>query len=389
MKKAFIILMIIAGPFLFFSLLVGSEDKTTEPGGAERKVNYYLSGTNSSLSSQIEERWIKAMRNWRVHDMKRPQPEKVDPGTFSGMELPAKPPSDAIILFDGKDLSKWEGVRGGEAKWLVRDGYFEVVQGTGDIRTIQSFGDCQLHIEWKSPVQSEGKKYDGNSGIFMMSKYEVQIFDSYGSGVYADGNAGSIYGEYPPDVNVCLPPGDWQVFDIIFHRPHFDNKGDLVKPAIITVLHNGVVVQAGTEILGPTGWMSEGSYKEHANEMPLSLQDHGNPVCFRNVWIRPLPREKQDWGPDLKEAVTLTGAVKAQLVGVYGKGTPITLELREGILWAKVASLPFFELISQSENELTGIRVDSRFTIDRDEKQMIKGLTWYRGSTSTYCIKLK
>jgi hypothetical protein len=221
---------------------------------------------------------------WAVHDMSRPLPEVVVAG-----ENPGEAPSDAIVLFDGKDLSQWESAKdGGRANWKVENGYMEVVKETGDIRTKQPFGSCQLHIEWATPAKVTGESQDsGNSGVYLMSKYEVQVLNTYKNRTYADGMAGAIYGQSPPLVNVSRAPGEWQSYDIIFRRPVFKGKRP-VKPARITVLQNGVVVQDNFEIEGSTVWKKRAKYEAHAAKLPLLLQDHGHPVRYRNIWIREL-----------------------------------------------------------------------------------------------------
>jgi hypothetical protein len=225
---------------------------------------------------------------WKVHDMNRPLPEVITPA-----ERPGQPPSDAVILFDGKDLSNWVSEKdGSDAKWKVKNGYMEVVKKTGNIRTRQAFGNCQLHVEWASPAKVKGSGQDrGNSGVFLMSNYEVQVLDSYNNRTYADGQAGAVYGQSPPLVNVCRPPGQWQSYDIIFHRPIFKN-GKVARPATITVLHNGVVVQDHFVIEGATVWKKRAKYHPHADKMPLMLQDHNHPVRYRNIWIRELPESQ-------------------------------------------------------------------------------------------------
>jgi hypothetical protein len=226
---------------------------------------------------------------WRPHDRKRPQPPVITPGEASTQEQPGKPPSDAIILFDGKDLAGWESVKGGPAPWKVGAGYFEVVPRTGDIKTKQAFGDYQLHVEWATPDPPHGEDQDrGNSGVFLMSNYELQVLDSYQSQTYPDGQAAAIYGQYPPLVNVCRPPGQWQTYDIIFHGPQFDKAGKLLRPAFGTVLHNGVLVQDHAALTGPTAHGERPPYQPQAAKLPLQLQDHGHPVRFRNMWIREL-----------------------------------------------------------------------------------------------------
>ncbi len=225
---------------------------------------------------------------WHVHDGKRPQPRIVTPGTFSTAETPGQPPSDAIVLFDGKDLSQWQSLKGGPAKWKVKDGYMEVTKGTGDIRSREEFGDMQLHVEWREPTPPKGESQErGNSGVFLMGVYEIQVLDSYDNITYPDGQTGSVYGQYPPLVNVCRKPGEWQTYDIIFTASRF-NDGNLQTPAYVTVLQNGVVVQNHVAIMGDTGHRIFPKYVFKGSQGPLKLQDHGNPVRYRNVWVRPL-----------------------------------------------------------------------------------------------------
>jgi len=222
---------------------------------------------------------------WAVHDRSRPHPPIVTPG-----KVDSAPPSDAIVLFDGQNLSEWKSCKDeSEAKWKVKDGYMEVVPKTGDIHTRQLFGSCQLHIEWCIPDPDANAKDQshGNSGLFMMERYEIQILDSYSNVTYADGQAGAVYGQNPPQVNVCKKPGQWQSYDVVFHAPVFkDDK--VVKSAIITVFQNGVLVQDHWEIKGATYLKPPVRYVPHADKMPLRLQDHHNSMKFRNIWIRPL-----------------------------------------------------------------------------------------------------
>ncbi len=226
---------------------------------------------------------------WSIHDRERPLPPVVEPGTPSTQDAPGKPPSDAVVLFDGKDLSKWETGTKEPAKWKVENGYFEVVEKTGSIQTKQAFGDCQLHVEFREPSPAKGEDQDrGNSGVFLMNQYEIQVLDSYQSKTYADGSAASVYGQYPPLVNASRPPGEWQMYTIVFHRPRFDSSGGLLKPARVTVFHNGILVQDNVELTGPTGHKVRPPYKAGPDKLPLGLQDHGHPVRYRNIWIREL-----------------------------------------------------------------------------------------------------
>jgi hypothetical protein len=226
---------------------------------------------------------------WRVHDGNRPQPRLVEAGTCGTQERPGRPPSDAIVLFDGENTSQWIGRDGGPIQWKVRDGAMETVFRTGNIQTKEHFGDCQLHIEWASPSKVEGDSQGrGNSGVFLMGKYEIQVLDSYDNRTYADGHAGAIYGQYPPLVNASRKPGEWQTYDIFFVAPRFEGV-NLVSPAYVTVVHNGVLVHHHQAVMGPTGHRIAASYDApHGPEGPLMLQDHRNPVRFRNIWIRPL-----------------------------------------------------------------------------------------------------
>jgi hypothetical protein len=239
-----------------------------------------------------------------VHDSNRPQPPVIWPGWFSTQEAPGEPPSDAIILFDGKDLSKWVSVKDGSpARWKVENGYMEVVAGTGDIQTVEEFGDCQLHIEWAAPAEVRGEGQGrGNSGVFLMGRYEIQVLDCYENPTYADGTTAAVYGQYPPLVNACRKPGEWQVYDIIWLAPRFDENGNLIRPAYVTVFHNGVVVHYHTPLFGPTTHRATLPYQPHPPVGPLRLQDHGDPVRYRNIWYRPLrgydgEPEWRDWTP--------------------------------------------------------------------------------------------
>lgn len=234
-----------------------------------------------------------------VHDM---DPALLPP-VITPEDDPAKPPSDAIVLFDGKDndLSEWETGKGEKPKWKVdtEKGYMEIVKKGGGIRTKKSFGNCQLHIEWASPTPAKGTSQSrGNSGVYFMGKYEVQVLDSYTADnykdnrTYADGQAASLYGQYPPIVNSCRKPGEWQTYDISFLAPQFDEAGKLIRRARITVLHNGIVVQNNVEYWGPSGHkVKNPRYRRHEEKLPISLQDHGSPVRFRNIWIRELPEQ--------------------------------------------------------------------------------------------------
>ncbi len=220
---------------------------------------------------------------WRVHDAARPQPPVVTPGA-----APSDAPSDAIVLFDGTSLAGWVG-RDGEPGWLIEGSAMEVVPGTGDIETEAAFGDCQLHVEWAAPAEVAGDSQGrGNSGVFLMGRYEIQVLDGYNNPTYADGAAAAIYGQYPPQVNACRPPGEWQAYDVLFLAPRWEGT-DPVRPAQLTVLHNGVVVHHARAAMGPTLHGQVADYAlPHSTTGPLKLQDHGDLVRYRNIWIRPL-----------------------------------------------------------------------------------------------------
>ncbi len=219
-----------------------------------------------------------------VHDSRRPHPPVVTPGALVG---PVAAPEDAVILFDGMNLDAWTG-NGGKASWSLEDGAM-VVNGTGDIRTKAGFGDCQLHLEWASPSEVKGDSQGrGNSGVFFFERYEVQILDSFDNVTYADGQAAALYGQRPPMVNCCRKPGEWQTYDIVFQAPRFGADGALRSPARVTVLHNGILVHHDQPLLGATSHRGLARYSKHEEKGPIKLQDHGNPVRFRNVWIREL-----------------------------------------------------------------------------------------------------
>ena len=203
------------------------------------------------------------------------EPAIVAPGPIGG------PPADAIVLFDGTDLSAWEN---GE-NWIVKDGV--AIVGKGAIRTKQGFGDCQLHLEWSAPTEIQGSGQGrGNSEIFLMDTYEIQILDSYDNKSYFDGQAGAIYKQTPPMVNATRKPGEWNTYDIIFKAPRFNEHRSLESPACMTALHNGVLILNHFELLGDTPYHHAPEYKKHADRLPIQIQDHGNPVRFRNIWIR-------------------------------------------------------------------------------------------------------
>lgn len=224
---------------------------------------------------------------WKVHDADRPYPTTVTPAT-----VPGAPPSDAVVLFDGKSLDAWQPQ---PTAWTVKDGAVTATPraaGSGENALVskQSFGDVQLHLEFRSPNPPTKASQDrGNSGIWFMQRYEIQILDGYKNPTYADGTVGAIYGWKPPLVNPSRPPGEWQSYDLVFERPHFGPDGKLLRPAFITAFLNGVLVQNRQPWLGGTIWRKVGQYEAHGDAAPIQLQDHNSPVSFRNIWVRPLP----------------------------------------------------------------------------------------------------
>jgi 3-keto-disaccharide hydrolase len=251
---------------------------------------------------------------WKAHDVARPKPPVITPGASA-----AQAPSDAIVLFDGSGLREWTGVNGGPPGWTVRDGYMETAAGAGAIKTRQGFGDAQLHVEWATPSRVEGNGQGrGNSGVIIMGLYEVQVLDSHGNQTYADGQAASVYGQYPPLVNASRAPGEWQTYDIIFRRPRFLPNGAVKTPARLTVFHNGVLVQDHVELWGPTEWLQHGQYRAHSDTLPLVLQDHANPVRYRNIWLRPLADIQQPSGlAESAAQTTVPLPVLQSYVGTY------------------------------------------------------------------------
>lgn len=258
-----------------------------------------------------------ATHPWAIHDMNRPQPVRVEPGTFSSQDQPGTPPSDAVILFGGKpeEIEKWisDKPTGEPTKWEVKDGVLQCVPGSGYIRTKEEFSDCQLHIEWSAPSKVEGNSQGrGNSGVFLMGQVEVQVLDNYNNPSYPDGMASSIYGINPPMANPLRAPGEWQTYDIVFRRPIFKD-GKEIDPGYITVFVNGVLTQDHTPLEGGGGHMKRSSPRPFPDQGPLKIQDHGNPVRFRNIWYRPLPKRAIDGGEASRMSEEMTAAKRAQI----------------------------------------------------------------------------
>jgi hypothetical protein len=241
-----------------------------------RKINFLLMLAFASCGV-----FAQGQKTPESTELWTPVPPVVMPGEGTSA------PSDAIILFDGSHLNEWTNEKGEAAGWMVAGGCVTVKAGTGIIKTKRGFGDCQLHIEWRSPAEVKGEGQGrGNSGIFLQGLYEVQVLDCYNNITYSNGQTGSIYKQSIPLVNACKKPGEWQVYDIIYMAPRFSENGRVAVPGRITVLHNGVLIQNNVEIRGTTEYIGSPQLVVHGMKEPLSLQDHGNPVSYRNIWIR-------------------------------------------------------------------------------------------------------
>lgn len=298
---------------------------------------------------------------WLGHDRERPQPPVVTPGAPGTQDQPGTAPSDAVVLFDGKDISPWVAMDGSPTKWVVKDGALECVPGSGYVRTLQSFGDCQLHLEWAAPTPVQGSSQGrGNSGVFFgFNRYEIQVLDSYNNKTYADGSAASIYGQYPPLVNASRPPGQWQTYDMIWTAPRFDAEGKLLSKAYVTVIHNGVLVQNNVEFTGPDPWVGRPPYSAHPERLPIAFQDHGNPVRFRNIWVRELGKHRH---PEFM----LPDALLDSYVGEYPRGKTETFKVRrlpDGLLSLAFAG---FEVVlhAASPTHFYALTTDVQCTFD-------------------------
>ena len=326
---------------------------------------------------------------WKAHDWERERPQVITPGPSN---LPYAAPSDAVVLFNGKNLDEWRSADGGPAKWIVKDEVMESVPGSGYIFSAKSFGDVQLHVEWSAPEKVQGKSQGrGNSGVFLQGLFEVQVLDSFDNKTYADGQAGAVYGQYPPLVNASRKPGEWQAYDIIFRRPTYQD-GKLANQARITVLHNGVLVQDNVRPLGPTSWLQHKPNDASAEKLPLSFQDHGNPVRYRNVWLRELPPETivQPEKPYDPVIVALTPEQQAKIVGKYMRGDGGLWEItqRDGKLFFSVSGTPL-ELIAHSSDEFGLKYTAGKLTLKYDGFGMPSDLQFYMGGETSNATRSK
>lgn len=317
---------------------------------------------------------------WRQHDIKRPRPPVVEP---ADAPIASKPPSDAVVLFDGSNLDAWQSPGGGSARWRVVDGRMETVPGAGQIETKGRFGDIQLHVEWSAPNPPRGTGQDrGNSGVFLMGQFEIQVLDSYKADTYADGQAGAIYGQYPPLFNASRPPGDWQAYDIAFRRPRFDASGNLLEPARITVFHNGILIQNNEEPFGPTSWLKWLPYSDKGGKGPIALQDHDHPVRYRNIWLRNLPDRPGPPAESLArvESIPLGADVLDRYVGRYRMGdkpgAAIVTFARDG--GQLTVTFPFrpgaLALVPVSETDFVMPFTDGRFAFRKDAEGKTNGV---------------
>ena len=336
-------------------------------------------GLVAALAAQDVRTGTEPVR-WRQHDVGRPKPPVVEPA--DGM-IASKPPKDAVVLFDGSGLSAWKSPGGGAPKWKVGDGYMETVPGGGPIETKGAFGDVQLHLEWAAPFPPRGTGQDrGNSGVFLMGQFEVQVLDSYKADTYADGQAGAIYGQYPPLSNASRPPGEWQSYDVAFRRPRFDAAGRLVEPARITLFHNGVLVQNNEEPFGPTSWLKWLPYNDRGGRGPISLQDHDHPVRYRNLWLRELPERPAPTAQAQArpKVVTLSSEVLDRYAGQYLlNAKPDSAKARFALDGGRLTvTFPFrpqaLALDPISETEFDMPYTDGRFTFRKDAAGRVIGV---------------
>ena len=306
------------------------------------------------------------------HDRTRPLPPVVDPGRPSTPERAGKAPSDAVVLFDGTDLSQWVAMDGSPTKWIVRDGAMECVPGSGYVRTLRCFGPCQLHLEFATPDPPKGHSQGrGNSGVFFgMGRYEIQVLDSYHNKTYADGSCGAIYNQYPPLVNASRPPGEWQTYDILWTPPRFDDQGRLVARPQITAFHNGVLIHHNAVLMGQTDWLRRPPIKPQPEKLPIALQDHGNPVRYRNIWVREL-------GPASRPEYYLSTKLLDSYCGRYqvGKGREfITVKRRDGNLICRFSGVDFV-LFAESPTHFFAKTIDVQADFEKQDGRPIIRVT--------------
>ena len=297
---------------------------------------------------------------WKAHDLERPQPQVVTPGASSN-----EAPNDAVILLGGEKLTGWSDENGKPTKWKYADGVLESVKKAGFIYTVEKFGDCQLHLEFATPTNVKGDGQGrGNSGVFFYDgDFEVQVLDNFENETYADGTVGALYGQHPPLVNAARGPGEWQTYDILFRRPRFNEDGTLKSPARLTVLLNGILVQDAAELYGPTVWLQVGEYKNKGDAARISLQDHGNPVRYRNIWVRRLA-ETPPVPPTPRPTIELTDQQMKNYIGKFGR---IEVKEMDGELFA-VMFKKFFPLQVHSLTEMSFEKTAGEIRFELDDQ---------------------
>ncbi|MDO8538926.1 MAG: DUF1080 domain-containing protein [Opitutaceae bacterium] len=319
---------------------------------------------------------------WAVHDRNRPQPKLITPGTSSTADEPGKPPSDAIVLFDGTaaSLAQWEADKpeAGPTAWIVKDGAMECVPKSGYIRTKSQFGDCQLHVEWAAPANVQGDSQGrGNSGIFLMGLCEIQVLDNYSNPTYADGFAASVYGVNPPMANALRSPGQFQVIDIVFRRPIY-RDGQVVDPGYVTVFCNGVLVQDHTPLEGSTGHLRRPTPRAFPDKGPLKLQDHGNPVRYRNIWYRELPPRTIEGGTDgvltgeatMAKRKEIAASIRADAARMAAGSNARMLRLAESLYYEQ-EPIAHGEVGQMAERYATGLASLSRDQIEGRKAEIL------------------
>ena len=329
-----------------------------------------------------------ATHPWAVHDQNRPQPKRVEPGTYSTPAQPGQPPSDAIVLFDGTaaSLAKWEADtrESGPTKWIVNDGVLECVPRSGMVRTKEQFGDCQLHVEWAAPKNVQGDSQSrGNSGVFLLGICEVQVLDNFNNPTYADGFAASVYGINPPLANALRAPGEFQVYDIVFRHPVY-RDGKVLDPGYMTVFCNGVLMQDHTPLEGPGGHMKRSTAGPFPAQGPLKLQDHGNPVRFRNIWYRPLPPRAVEGGTDGALTAEATAAKRKEIAaGIRADAAKLTgtaqmLRLAESLVYEKdsAAAAKVEELAAGYVTSLKALAGDALEAKKNEAKSVLRALQY-------------
>ena len=314
---------------------------------------------------------------WKSHDLKRPQPKVVTPGPTT-----VSAPSDAIVLLGSEKLTGWSDRKGKPSKWKYADGVLESVKKAGYIYTVEKFGDCQLHVEFATPETTDGDgQARGNSGVFFYDDdFEVQVLDNFENETYADGTVGALYGQHAPLVNAARKPGEWQTYDIVFRRPRFNEDGSLKSPARLTVLLNGILVQDAAECYGPTLFLQAGDYKDKGDEARISLQDHGNPVRYRNIWVRRLA-ETPPTPPTPRPIIELTDEQKQNYIGKFGK---LTFKEVDGNLVVVIGRGRPFGLQIHSLTEMSFEKTAGEIKFELDDQGKAVSLKGSRDATGSF-----